>query len=213
VRFAHALVAGFDYSLGVVYAIEMSEMRTETDEALAARIQKGDSEPLGILMERYEPKLLRYGRKFLSGGEDIEDIVQEVFLSVYQNIKSYDSSRGFSPWIYRIAHNAFVNELRRRSRQPVRFFGFEFDTFVPHPVQEATQIDEQEQQEFKKLLEQGLAEISPAYAEILILRYLEELSYQEIAEVLHIPLGTVSVRIARGKKALEDAYKKFSITL
>ena len=193
--------------------MEMEPLGNLTDEELATRIQKGDSEPLGILMERYEPKLLRYGRKFLSGGEDIEDIVQEVFLSVYQNIRSYDSSRGFSPWIYRIAHNAFVNELRKRSRQPVRFFGFEFDTFVPHPVQEATQVDEQEQMEFKKLLEQGLAKISPAYSEILILRYLEELSYQEIADVLHIPLGTVSVRIARGKKALEGAYKNLSITI
>jgi len=193
--------------------MEMEPLGNLTDEELATRIQKGDSEPLGILMERYEPKLLRYGRKFLSGGEDIEDIVQEVFLSVYQNIRSYDSSRGFSPWIYRIAHNAFVNELRKRSRQPVRFFGFEFDTFVPHPVQEATQVDEQEQMEFKKLLEQGLAKISPAYSEILILRYLEELCYQEIADVLHIPLGTVSVRIARGKKALEGAYKNLSITI
>lgn len=197
----------------VRYPITMEELHSTPDEELARRIQKGDSEPLAILMERYEPKLLRYGRKFLSGGEDIEDIVQEVFLSVYQNIQSYDPSRGFSPWIYRIAHNAFVNELRKRSRQPVRFFGFEFDTFVPHPVQEATQVDEREQKEFKQVLEKGLAEISPAYAEILILRYLEELSYQEIADVLRIPLGTVSVRIARGKKALEDAYKKLAITI
>jgi RNA polymerase sigma-70 factor (ECF subfamily) len=184
----------------------MEPLGTLTDEELALRIQKGESEPLGVLMERYEPKLLRYGTKFLSGHEDIVDLVQEVFVSVYQNIQSYDASRRFSPWIYRVAHNAFVGELRKRSRQPVRFFGFEFDTFVPHPVQEATQIPEQEAQEMKALVNEGLAKIPAAYSEILILRYLEELSYQEIADVLHIPLGTVSVRIARGKEALRKTY-------
>jgi RNA polymerase sigma-70 factor (ECF subfamily) len=184
----------------------MEERTNVTDEMLAIRIQKGESDALGLLMERYEPKLLRYGTKFLSGHEDIVDLVQEVFVSVYQNIRSYDPSRRFSPWIYRIAHNAFVGELRKRSRQPVRFFGFEFDTFVPHPVQEATQVPEQEAKEMKVLVEQGLSKIPSAYSEILILRYLEELSYQEIADVLRIPLGTVSVRIARGKAALRKTY-------
>ncbi|MDB5195462.1 MAG: sigW [Parcubacteria group bacterium] len=184
----------------------MEPLGSLTDEELALRIQHGESEPLGVLMGRYEPKLLRYGTKFLSGTEDIVDLVQEVFVSVYQNIQSYDASRRFSPWIYRIAHNAFVGELRKRSRQPVRFFGFEFDTFVPHPVQEATQVPEVEAKEMRSMVEEGLSKISPAYSEILILRYLEELSYQEIADVLRIPLGTVSVRIARGRTALRATY-------
>ncbi len=188
----------------------MEDTHLATDEELALRIQKGESEPLGTLMERYEPKLLRYGNKFLAGREDIVDLVQEVFVSVYQNIQSFDAGRRFSPWIYRIAHNMFVGELRKRSRQPVRFFGFEFDTFVPHPVQEATQVPEHEAQEMKIFLEKGLAQIPAAYSEILILRYLEELSYQEIADVLHIPLGTVSVRIARGKEAMRKAYGTIS---
>ena len=173
------------------------------DEDLARRVQGGDTESFGILVGRFEPKLLRYGRKFLSGSEDIEDIVQDVFVSAYQNIQSFDAERAFSPWIYRIAHNAFVGELRKRSRHPVRFFGFDFDTFVPHPVHEKTREPESEQAEMRTLIEKGLSKIPSSASEILILHYLEDLSYAQIADVLRIPIGTVSVRLMRAKQALK----------
>lgn len=173
------------------------------DEQLALRAQHGDTEAFGELVERFEPKLLRYGRKFLSGREDIEDITQEVFIKAYQNIQEFDVTRRFSPWIYRIAHNAFTNALRARSRNPVRFFGFEFDTFVPHASEAVTQETEYEQHEIRALIERGLSQISPAYAEVLILYYLEELRYEQIAEVLRVPVGTVGVRLQRARIALK----------
>jgi RNA polymerase sigma-70 factor (ECF subfamily) len=82
-----------------------------TDEQIAVRVQSGEQELFGALMERYEPKLSRYGRKFLASPDNIDDIVQDVFISAYQNIQSFDLTRRFSPWIYRIAHNAYVNAL------------------------------------------------------------------------------------------------------
>ena len=181
----------------------------QSDEALALRAQAGDADSFGTLVERFEPKLLRYGRKFLSGREDIQDIVQDIFIHAYQNIRSFDAHRRFSPWIYRIAHNTFVNALRKNSRNPVRFFGFEFDTFVPHPSHEAVREPEAEQKEMRELIEKGLAKISPAYSEILILYYLEEMDYSQIADVLRIPPGTVGVRLARARAAM----KKHAIEL
>jgi RNA polymerase sigma-70 factor (ECF subfamily) len=191
--------------------MEEHPIDTHTDEALALQVQAGDSEAYGTLIERYEAKLLRYGRKFLAGQEDIQDIVQEVFVSGYENIQSFDATRRFSPWIYRIAHNSFVNALRKRSRQPVSFFGFDFDTFVPHPVFSDPRDDERDQEEMKVLVEAGLAKVAPQHAEVLILRYLEELSYKDIADVLHIPIGTVSVRVKRAKVALKKTYETLNI--
>src|SRR6185369_16155577 len=81
----------------------------KSDEQIVEEVQKGDTDAFGVLVERFEPKLLRYGRKFLATEEDIEDIAQDVFLSAYKNIQSVDTSLKFSPWIYRIAHNAFAN--------------------------------------------------------------------------------------------------------
>ncbi|MDB4992130.1 MAG: sigW [Parcubacteria group bacterium] len=187
---------------------------TLTDEQLARNVQMGDVDIFAELVGRFEAKLLRYGRKFLSGREDIEDIVQEVFISAYEHIQEYDPGRPFSSWIYRIAHNNFVNALRKKSRNPVRFFGFELDTVIPHSSHAPEREPESVQLEMRTLIEKGLSKISDSYAEILILYYLEDFSYQEIADILRIPAGTVGVRLQRARVALKknalelhDAYE------
>jgi RNA polymerase sigma-70 factor, ECF subfamily len=187
----------------------MTGIPDPTDEHLAMLVQKGDKEKFGVLMERYEAKLFRYARKFLSGHANIEDVVQDVFIKTYQSIQSFDTSQKFSPWIYRIAHNTFVNQLKRFSKSRLSFF--DFDTFIPHAVYEDTAMTEQEQAEMKKMVDKGLEMLSPDYKEIVILYYLEELSYKEIADVLRIPVGTVGVRIRRAKESLRKAYQKLNI--
>ncbi len=182
----------------------------ETDEEIAALVQRGDVERFGVLMERYESKLRRYGSTFLSREEDIGDIVQDVFVKAYENIQEFRTSDRFSPWIYRIAHNAFANELRRRSRRAV--FLPDFDTLLAHaPAKEAAD-DESERAALARLVERGLAEVAPSFREVLVLYYLEELSYKEIADVLHVPVNTVGVRLQRAKKALRQAYQSLNIT-
>lgn len=179
----------------------MQAMSQKTDEELAALVQGKNEEAFGVLMHRYQPKLLRYGRKFLSDSAPIEDVVQEVFITTYQNIQSFDAARQFSPWIYRIAHNLFVNALRAKSRQP--FITVDLDLFSAHTAYEIDPAGEEERTEMKVLVDQGLAALTPIYREILILYYLEQLSYQEIAEVLHVPTGTVGIRLRRAREALK----------
>ena len=180
-----------------------------TDEAVAIEIQKGDKEKFGILMERYDSKLSRYGQKFLSHKENIEDIVQDVFISAFQNINNFDVSLKFSSWIYRIAHNAFVNGLKKQQRSPI--FGFDFDTLVSHHVYEDPAIKEKELEEMKKMINLGLDELSPKYKEVVILHYLEDLSYKEISDILQVPSGTVGIRIMRGKESLKKIYEKMNL--
>lgn len=183
--------------------------RQLTDEELAARVQGGDTEAFGVLVERYEEKLVRYGRRFLSYREDIEDIVQDVFLSAFENMRSFDASQRFSPWVYRIAHNAYVNALKKRSRNP--FVTLDLDTLVSHPIYENPAQKEREQRELREMIDRGLEKLPPKYREILILYYLEEMPYKEIAEVLQVPTGTVGVRLKRAKAALRDAYRKLDL--
>lgn len=182
----------------------MHDFDTRTDEELARMTQDGNKEAFGALVERYEPRLARYGRKFLSVEEDIEDMLQEVYIRAYRNIQSFDTRQRFSPWIYRIAHNTYVNELRRKSRSP--FFTVDFDSFLAHPHADEKVERESEEREMKEMVETGLANVTPKYREVLILFYQESLSYQEIADVLQVPIGTVSVRLKRAKEALAKAY-------
>ena len=87
-----------------------------TDEDLVLRVKSGGIEAFGFLVERYEDKMKRYARKFLFGYTDIEDTVQKVFIKAYVNIQSFDTSRKFSSWLYRIAHNEFINAIKKKTK-------------------------------------------------------------------------------------------------
>lgn len=181
----------------------------QSDEELAARVQAGDHDAFAVLLERYEIKLLRYGKKFLSNPQDIEDLVQDVFLSAYKNIQSFDRSQKFSPWIYRIAHNRFVDQLKKISRTPILYF--DFDTLFVHPIHDEQAESEREQREMRDMIETGLGRVPEKYREILILHYLEDLKYKDISEILRVPIGTVAVRLKRAKDALREVYKKMNL--
>ena len=177
-----------------------------TDEELARLVQQGDEQALAILMERYTGKLLRYGKRFISSNENIGDVVQDVFVAAYRNIRDFDSTKQFSPWIYRIAHNAFVDVLRKKAKEPIPVF--DFDRVVPHLAYEDPGEGEKERQELRVVLERGLGGLSPAYREIIDLYYFENFSYRQIADILHVPVGTVGIRLSRARTALKKQIPK-----
>ncbi|HEV3244830.1 MAG TPA: RNA polymerase sigma factor [Candidatus Paceibacterota bacterium] len=181
-------------------------MTNETDEMIAASVQSGETEAFSQLVERYENKLMRYARKFLRDPDDAKDIVQEVFIKAYENIQSFDASRRFSPWIYRIAHNEFVNAIKKRARGPV--LGLDFDVVFPHLTAGETADEAALERDTKAILEECLDELDAKYREPLILYYFEGLSYKDIADVLRIPMSTVGVRLARGKAQLQKVAAK-----
>lgn len=175
-------------------------MNRMTDEEIAAQVQRGDTQSFGLLVERYEPKLLRYGRKFLWNGRDVEDLVQDVFIKAYSNIQSFNAAMRFSPWLYRIAHNEFVNALKRNKKLPL--FVFDFDTIFPNLFATETADQNATEREMKDMLDRCIGELDPKYREPMVLHYFEDISYQEIADILRIPISTVGVRISRAKTIL-----------
>lgn len=182
-----------------------------TDEELAKLVADGDRDKFGILMERYQAKLFRYGKKFLVDSDNIEDVVQDVFIKAYKNIKSFDTTQRFSPWIYRIAHNTYINAIKKSSLNPL--YLFDFDTLLSYTVVEDPVIKEREQKEIKEFIDKGLDSIEDKYREILVLYYIEEFSYKEIADILQVPVSTAGVRIMRAKKVLKEKYKELKIEI
>lgn len=179
-------------------------MQPLTDEVLATRIQEGDVEMFGEIINRYEAKMQRYARRFLSRSDEVDDLVQDVFIKVYENIQSFNPSLRFSPWIYRVAHNIFVNELKRKSRFGLTSFDPDV-VFSLLPAKE-TADDFTLTSERSAEMESLLNELPGKYREVLVLHYFEELSYQEISDVLQIPITTVGVRITRARKKLKTLY-------
>lgn len=178
----------------------MEEFR---DEEIAVLVQSGKVDSFGILINRYEKKLSRYAYKFLSQRQDIEDIVQDIFLKAYKNIQSFDSKRKFSSWLYRIAHNELVNALKKKKRNSLLFF--DLDTFVPHFSYDKNEfIDKIDNEKMKEKINNYLDKLEPKYREPIILYYYEEFDYKEIADILKIPVSTVGVRIKRGRDKLKN---------
>ena len=183
----------------------------KTDEEIARLVQGGNTEAFGELVTRYESKMIRYGRKFLFGYEDTEDAAQEVFIKAYRNIQGFDATKKFSSWLYRIAHNEFINTIKKKGKEPLPFF--DADTLFPHPVSAERSDRATHLREAREMVESCLGKLSPKYREILVLYYLEELSYKEIADVLRIPIATVGVRLKRGRETLQSICKKQGIQL
>ncbi len=180
-------------------------MEEKTDEDLVALAQKGDILSFSVLVNRYEKKLLRYGKRFLFNYENIEDAVQVIFVKVYENINSFQTTKKFSPWIYRIAHNHFINIIRKTKKEPFLFFDADVIFSFSNKKDVLKEIKDEEE---LKEIECYLKSISAKYREVVVLYYFEDKSYKEIADILSIPISTVGIRLKRGREQIKKYYEK-----
>ena len=161
------------------------------------------------IIDRYESKLLRYiQRVIFVSKEDAEDILQEVFIKAYRNLNGYDSKYSFSSWIYRIAHNEAISFLRKK-KKVIEGNG---DIEIFERISSGEDIEDDFISELKRKEVRGLlSKLDPKYREVLILRYFEDMEYNEISDILHTSIGNVSSLINRGKgkfKMLIERYGK-----
>lgn len=183
----------------------MGRTEEKSDEEIAGIVQSGDADAFGVLIDRYGAKMSRYARKFISNGDDIEDLVQEVFIKSYVNIQSFDIKRKFSPWLYRIAHNEFINALKKRKRAALPLPEHEINQ--PGLIAKEKADKPTNENEIKKILNQCLSKLDLKYREPLVLYYFEEMGYREIADILRLPVSTVGVRLSRAKEKLKEIYE------
>lgn len=178
----------------------MARLTPPSDTSLAIQLQNGDIKSLTTLIDRYQEPLLRYVR-YLGATHQDDDIVQETFIKVYQNINSFDKTKKWSSWLYRIAHNTAVSTLRsHRFHLPWEEY---LDSFVK--IDPVDNIDgDLKKDQVKKCLSQ----LPLHYREPLALYYLEDKTYLEIMDILRLPMGTVSARINRAKKQMRTLCQK-----
>ncbi len=171
------------------------------DAQLVARITAGETEQLGQLMARYEPKLLRYVVYLIHDEAVARDVVQETFIKTYQNLKGYNAKYKFSSWIYRIAHNEAINAVKRNARE----IHIDADDEMATNSTTIRDID-------RKILAgdvgECLDELGSRYREVLMLYYYENMKYEDIADVVHAPRSTVGVWMARAKRQLKVICEK-----
>ena len=177
------------------------ETEKQRDYNLIKRVQNGDMVAFSEIVDRYKNRLMNTIVRMISSQQEAEDIVQETFLRVYQHRDSFDFRHCFSTWLYTIALNLARNELRKRKR-----FKF-FDIFDMQGHESEISVEMKLPSNISKVLETAIESLPEKYKTAFMLRDIQEQSYEEVAKIMNIPLGTVKSRVNRARALLRDKLK------
>jgi len=177
-----------------------------SDEELV-QLTLSDKEYFGVLVDRYEAKLTRYiARLGIRQLEDQQDVLQEIFLKAYRNLNGFDTSLRFSSWIYRITHNEAISWYRKQNVRPEGHLIGDSDELLMLLKSKEESVDEQFDKMINvKELNKALEKIDEKYREVIIFRFFDDKEYEEISDILEIPVGSVGTLLHRGKKQLATA--------
>jgi len=175
-----------------------------TELQLIEAARRGDQDAFAELVRLYEKRVFALTMRMCKNPEDAAEAAQETFLAAWQGLAFFRGEASFSTWLYRLASNACVDLLRKEGRHKaaagpsLNDEEVNIDAADPLP----TPQEEAERKELREQIETGLAALSPEHRQVLILREMHQLSYDEIAETLDMDIGTVKSRISRGRKQL-----------
>jgi len=179
----------------------MSDIIKLTDEEIVEKVRSSDSNLYAIIIERYKNKLLRYATNLVHDQSKASHIVQDAFIKAYINLNGFNTQKKFSSWIYRIVHNEAMNAVKKYKQEVPILDDLDFES-------EEDTLKEFERKEVAEDVEKCLNSIPLIYSEPLSLYYLDEKSYEEISDILRIPMGTVAIRISRAKKLMKNICQK-----
>jgi len=198
------------------YNLRMEQEPTSdlSDEALVIKTLS-DKQYFGEVVDRYEAKLTRYvARLGIRNPDDQLDVLQDIFLKVYKNLNAFDTSMQFSSWIYRISHNEAISSYRKKNVRPEGHLVADSEELLGFlsAKEDGADVD------FDKTINaeqvnSALLKIEDKYRQVLILRFFEHKEYEEISDILKIPIGSVGTLLHRGKKQLADVLNTDAIRI
>ena len=184
-------------------------MEKYTDEELIKRFQEGDEYAFEEIVNRFKDRLKNFVYRYLHNDEASEDVVQDTFLRVYQKKHMYRNIAKFSTWIYTIAGNLAKTELRKKKRRKMYSLsnlGLE-DKEYEIPSEDFSPEEGVEGEFTEQEIQAAIDQLSHKFKTVIILRDIQELSYEEISKIVDIPLGTVKSRVNRARLKLQEKLK------
>ncbi|HBR79065.1 MAG TPA: hypothetical protein DEA46_01390 [Candidatus Moranbacteria bacterium] len=187
------------------------ENSAEDKDLVLAAIKNPDE--FQAIVTRYWSRLFCYIRRMsYFSQEDIEDILQEVFIKIYRYLNDYDTEMTFSTWVYQITRNATIDEIRKRKARPQTTW-LENEDLIKVLKSSLNLEKEYVDNESIEKIKEIITQMPDKYREVLILRFIEEKSYEEIVDIVQLPKGTIASLINRGKKIIIDEAIKKGILL
>lgn len=179
----------------------MPDYQSMSDELLVEKIRTKDKNLYAFIVDRYENKLMKYASYLINDQHKAADAVQESFIKAYINLNSFNTKKKFSSWLYRIVHNESINIVKKYKKEISLNANFD----LPSKINIENEMDKKEIVEKAK---DCLSQMPIIYSEPLALYYLEDKSYEEISDILRIPMGTVATRINRSKVIMKNVCQK-----
>jgi len=183
----------------------------DTDQELVRRVQAGDQTAFNLLVLKYQHRVLKLVGRFVNDAAEAEDVAQEAFLKAYRALASFRGDSAFYTWLYRIAINTAKNALVSQRRRPV---DFDLDLQDPEQYDRQAKLKEADTpegvlltDEIRAVVEEAMEQLPEDLRTAIVLRELEGLSYEEIAEAMDCPVGTVRSRIFRAREAIDKKLK------
>jgi RNA polymerase sigma-70 factor (ECF subfamily) len=179
----------------------MDEIKNISDEVLVVKVRKENKDLYEEIVNRYQSKLLRYATYLISDEVKAADVVQEAFIKAYINLNGFNKNRKFSSWIYRIVHNEAMNEVKKYHKESP----------IDKDMDWSSSIDLEDEFDKKKIAEmvrKCLYDMPILYSEPLVLYFIEDYSYDDISDILRLPIGTVGTRINRAKVLMKKICQK-----
>lgn len=192
----------------------MKAQATPSDKELIARIEKGNEEAFETLITRYESRVFNLAMRFTRNQEDAEEVIQDVFTTIYRKLDSFQGKSAFSSWLYRIVVNASFMKLRKRKTQQtvsvedltpqVREQVYESDVFIDRRSDTLAY-----NREIRETLFDAIAKLPEQYRAVFVLRDIDGLSNQEVAEILELSIPAVKSRLHRSRLMLRRKLKRY----
>ncbi len=192
----------------MTHAFAIENIKSLTDGELIETAIRGREDGFEELVRRYQRPITGYIYRMLNNYDASLDVTQEVFIKVYNSLERYSSEYKFSTWIYRIAHNAAIDYMRRNSVNQQSLETENADGTYQLQI-ESPQLNpeqERERSEWRREIETVVKCLPQVYRELILLRHAQDLSYDEIAEVTNLPLGTVKNRLFRAREMMREIF-------
>lgn len=199
-------------AIGAIYSMQRAAAEPDLDSVLISRCRKKDADAFGVLVDRYQSRIFGFVRRMVKDQEDAEDIAQEVFIRAFTHFHRYDGRASLTTWLFKIATNLCIDRARKKERRPEQVVLDRNDEELYSHQSRDERWDPESHavaHELHQILDSAIESLSEKLKTVLLLHDMEGLSYEQIAHITRIPIGTVKSRLFLARNHLQNSVSSY----
>ena len=197
--------------LGIALPHSVSSVTEQDEEQLVISSKKGNQDAFAQLVQQHQRRVFNLAFRMLQQYEEANEVTQETFLAAWQGLPSFRGDAQFSTWLYRIAYNCALKQLEQRKRDKALQVVVQAEQIVASIGQEQRVDAALETHARQTMVQEQLSQLPAKYRIVLILRHLQEMTYEEMAQILTMPIGTIKTHLFRARNLLKERLEKFGV--